>query len=77
MHNFYAFLFNKTAHEALAARYGTNSSVIFARTATAGTQCFPLCWGGCMLAQPTNIIKPAAASHILRIMLCITISCWL
>jgi alpha-D-xyloside xylohydrolase len=46
MHNFYAFLFNKTAHEALATRYGTNSSVLFARTATVGTQRFPLCWGG-------------------------------
>jgi alpha-D-xyloside xylohydrolase len=46
MHNFYAFLYNKVVYEALAARYGDNEAVLFARTATAGTQRFPLCWGG-------------------------------
>jgi hypothetical protein len=31
--------------------------------------------GACAVAQPSSIIRPAAASHVLRIMLCITISC--
>jgi alpha-D-xyloside xylohydrolase len=46
MHNFYAFLYNKIIYEAVSARYGPTESVLFARTATAGSQRFPLCWGG-------------------------------
>ncbi|CAJ2505450.1 Uu.00g128440.m01.CDS01 [Anthostomella pinea] len=46
MHNYYAFIWNKTVYEALQARYGTTEAVLFARSATAGTQRFPLVWGG-------------------------------
>ncbi|KAI1260208.1 glycoside hydrolase family 31 protein [Xylariaceae sp. FL1019] len=46
MHNYYAFIYNKVVYEALQARYGTNEAVLFARTACAGTQRFPLVWGG-------------------------------
>ncbi|KAI0155181.1 glycoside hydrolase family 31 protein [Xylariaceae sp. FL1272] len=46
MHNYYAFLYNKVVYEALQARYGPNEAVLFARTACAGTQRFPLVWGG-------------------------------
>jgi len=46
MHNYYAFLYNKVVYEALQARFGANEAVLFARTATAGTQRFPLQWGG-------------------------------
>jgi alpha-D-xyloside xylohydrolase len=46
MHNYYAFLYNKVVYEALQDRYGENEAVLFARTATAGTQRFPLQWGG-------------------------------
>jgi alpha-D-xyloside xylohydrolase len=46
MHNYYAFLYNKIVYEAVQARYGKNEAVLFARTATAGTQQFPLQWGG-------------------------------
>ncbi|PQE10607.1 glycoside hydrolase family 31 protein [Rutstroemia sp. NJR-2017a WRK4] len=46
MHNYYAFLYNKIVYEALQDRYGKNEAVLFARTATAGTQRFPLQWGG-------------------------------
>lgn len=46
MHNFYAFLYNKVVYEALQARYGADQAVLFARAATAGTQRFPLQWGG-------------------------------
>ncbi|CAG8979142.1 hypothetical protein HYALB_00000275 [Hymenoscyphus albidus] len=46
MHNYYAFIYNKVVYEALQDRYGKNEAVLFARTATAGTQRFPLQWGG-------------------------------
>ncbi|KAK3367677.1 glycoside hydrolase family 31 protein [Podospora didyma] len=46
MHNHYAFIYNRLVYEALQARYGANEAVLFARTATAGTQRFPLTWGG-------------------------------
>ncbi|KAK7753880.1 hypothetical protein SLS62_004246 [Diatrype stigma] len=46
MHNYYAFLYNRVVYEALEARYGAGEAVLFARSATAGTQRFPLVWGG-------------------------------
>lgn len=46
MHNFYAFLYNKVVYEALQARHGPREAVLFARSACAGTQRFPLVWGG-------------------------------
>lgn len=46
MHNYYAFLYNKIVYETLQNRFGKNEAVLFARTATAGTQRFPLQWGG-------------------------------
>jgi alpha-D-xyloside xylohydrolase len=46
MHNCYAFLYNKTVYEVLQKRYGKDEAVLFARSACAGTQRFPLQWGG-------------------------------
>ncbi|KAI1197851.1 glycoside hydrolase family 31 protein [Nemania serpens] len=46
MHNYYAFVYNKVVYEALQARYGKSEAVLFARSASAGTQRFPLVWGG-------------------------------
>lgn len=46
MHNYYAFLYNKIVYECLQRRFGKDEAVLFARTATAGTQRFPLQWGG-------------------------------
>ncbi|KAI0129574.1 glycosyl hydrolases family 31-domain-containing protein [Xylariales sp. AK1849] len=46
MHNYYAFIYNKVVYEALQARFGENEAVLFARSACAGTQRFPLQWGG-------------------------------
>ncbi|TVY25687.1 Alpha-xylosidase [Lachnellula hyalina] len=46
MHNYYAFIYNKIVYEALQDRFGKNEAVLFARSATAGTQRFPLQWGG-------------------------------
>jgi alpha-D-xyloside xylohydrolase len=46
MHNYYSFIYNKVVYDALIARYGKDQAVLFARSATAGTQRFPLQWGG-------------------------------
>ena len=44
MHNYYAYIYNKTVFEALEAANG--SACLFARAATAGCQQFPVHWGG-------------------------------
>lgn len=46
MHNFYAYLYNKCVFEVIEAYKGKNEAVVFARSATAGCQKFPVHWGG-------------------------------
>jgi len=46
MHNYYTYLYNKTVHEALEDKLGKGEAVLFARSATAGCQKFPVHWGG-------------------------------
>lgn len=46
MHNYYAYLYNKTVFELLAEEKGREEAVVFARAATAGCQQFPVHWGG-------------------------------
>ncbi|MEK3887175.1 alpha-xylosidase [Bacillus sp. FSL K6-3431] len=46
MHNYYAFLYNKLVFEVLEEKLGKNEAVLFARSATAGGQQFPVHWGG-------------------------------
>ncbi|MGD0249076.1 MAG: alpha-xylosidase, partial [Candidatus Limnocylindrales bacterium] len=46
MHNFYAYLYNKTVFDLLRERRGEGEAVVFARSATAGCQQFPVHWGG-------------------------------
>ena len=46
MHNYYAFLYNRIVYEALQDRYGKGEAVLFARASSAGSQRFPLQWGG-------------------------------
>lgn len=46
MHNYYTYLYNEVVYKALQKRYGNDQAVLFARSATAGTQKFPLQWGG-------------------------------
>ncbi len=46
MHNFYAFLYNKTVYEAIQKQRGKHEVILFARSACAGSQRFPLQWGG-------------------------------
>jgi alpha-D-xyloside xylohydrolase len=46
MHNYYTFLYNKTVFEVLEKRYGKGAAALFARSATTGSQQFPIHWGG-------------------------------
>ncbi len=46
MHNYYTYLYNKCVFELLEEYYGKNGACLFARSATAGCQRFPIHWGG-------------------------------
>jgi len=46
MHNYYAYLYNKAVFEVVEEVKGKNEAVLFARSATAGGQQFPVHWGG-------------------------------
>jgi alpha-D-xyloside xylohydrolase len=46
MHNYYAYLYNKTVFEVLEEKLGQGQATVFARSATAGGQQFPVHWGG-------------------------------
>jgi alpha-D-xyloside xylohydrolase len=46
MHNYYTHLYNKTVYDLLVTERGADDAVVFARSATAGGQQFPVHWGG-------------------------------
>lgn len=46
MHNYYAHLYNEAVFRLLERKRGTGEAVLFARSATAGGQQFPVHWGG-------------------------------
>ena len=46
MHNYYTQLYNRTVFEVLEKHRGDGDAVVFARSATAGGQQFPVHWGG-------------------------------
>ena len=46
MHNYYTHLYNKTVFEVIERKRGKGDAVVFARSGTAGTQQFPVHWGG-------------------------------
>lgn len=46
MHNYYTYLYNKCVFELLEEYKGKNEACLFARSATAGGQKFPVHWGG-------------------------------
>ena len=50
MHNYYTFLYNRTVYEMLKRKKGERDACVFARSATVGTQQFPVNWGGDNLA---------------------------
>ncbi|RUS48087.1 alpha-xylosidase [Cohnella sp. AR92] len=46
MHNYYTQLYNKVVFEVLEEKLGAGEAALFARSATAGGQQFPVHWGG-------------------------------
>lgn len=46
MHNYYSYLYNKTVFDLLRDERGEGEALVFARSATAGSQQFPVHWGG-------------------------------
>lgn len=46
MHNYYTHLFNKLVFETLEKKRGKGEAMLFARSATAGGQKYPVHWGG-------------------------------
>jgi alpha-D-xyloside xylohydrolase len=46
MHNYYTFLYNRLVFETLKRLKGHDDAVVFARSATVGSQRFPVHWGG-------------------------------
>lgn len=46
MHNYYTYLYNKTVYEVIRRKKGEKDALLFARSATAGGQKFPVHWGG-------------------------------
>jgi alpha-D-xyloside xylohydrolase len=46
MHNYFSYLYNMTAFDLLRQVRGEGQAVVFARSATAGGQQFPVHWGG-------------------------------
>lgn len=46
MHNYYTYLYNQTVFELLEQEKGVGQAALFARSATAGGQKYPIHWGG-------------------------------
>ncbi|GEL13939.1 alpha-xylosidase YicI [Lapidilactobacillus concavus DSM 17758] len=46
MHNYYTLLYNKAVYDVIAKVKGEKEAVVFARSATVGSQKYPVHWGG-------------------------------
>ncbi|MDR2568892.1 MAG: alpha-xylosidase [Oscillospiraceae bacterium] len=46
MHNYYSYLFNKAVYGSLEEYFGESETCLFARSATVGSQKYPVHWGG-------------------------------
>ena len=57
MHNYYTFLYNRTVFRAIEEERGKNQAVLFARSATAGSQQFPVHWGGDCFASYASMAE--------------------
>ena len=68
MHNYYTYLYNKCVFELLQETKGEKEACLFARSATAGGQKFPVHWGG----DPTSDYLSMAESIRAGLSLCLT-----
>lgn len=46
MHNYYSYIYNKVVYDVICKKKGEKEAILFARSATAGGQKFPVHWGG-------------------------------
>ncbi|QFK72470.1 alpha-xylosidase [Pradoshia sp. D12] len=54
MHNYYTYLYNKIVYELLERKLGKGEAAVFARSASVGSQKFPVHWGGdCWSTYPS------------------------
>ena len=68
MHNYYTYLYNKCVFELLQETKGADEACLFARSATAGSQRFPVHWGG----DPTSDYLSMAESIRAGLSLCLS-----
>ena len=57
MHNYYSYLYNQCVFELLTEERGEGEAVLFARSATAGGQKFPVHWGGDSTSQYVSMAE--------------------
>lgn len=57
MHNYYSYLYNKAVFDLLLEKKGEEEAVLFARSATAGGQQFPVHWGGDCTAKYASMAE--------------------
>lgn len=57
MHNYYAYLYNQVVFELLEELKGEGQAVVFARSASVGSQKFPVHWGGDNLSQYSSMAE--------------------
>ncbi|MCL3859258.1 alpha-xylosidase [Pediococcus pentosaceus] len=55
MHNYYTYLYNKAVFDVLLEKKGEGEAAVFARSATVGSQKFPVHWGGDNLSRYTSM----------------------
>ena len=46
MHNYYSLLYTQTVYDVIARKRGADEAVVFARSASVGSQKYPVHWGG-------------------------------
>ncbi len=61
MHNYYTYLYNQTVFETLKEELGEENALVFARSATVGSQKFPVHWGGDCLATYESMAETLRA----------------
>ncbi|WP_208559747.1 alpha-xylosidase [Marinilactibacillus kalidii] len=57
MHNYYAYLYNEVVFELLEELKGEGQAVVFARSASVGSQKFPVHWGGDNLSEYASMAE--------------------
>ena len=57
MHNYYAYLYNRTVFEEIRKEKGEGEAIVFARSATAGCGQFPVHWGGDCFASYASMAE--------------------